>query len=89
MKKLVNKLEKSITKDEFIDISYDVVEEIEEIEENKEQTERITLNLDNYQGDIEELKDMILRKTNGDLKNLKELLVVKDGEITRWFARGE
>ncbi|MFT8349939.1 hypothetical protein [Clostridium saccharoperbutylacetonicum] len=64
-----------------------VVKEISK--KNKEQTERITLNLDNYQGDIEELKDMILRKTNGDLKNLKELLVVKDGEITRWFTRGE
>jgi len=34
------------------------------------------LNLDNYKGDIGELKDMILIKTNGDLRRLDELLVV-------------
>ncbi|MBX4259991.1 hypothetical protein KTC96_08515 [Clostridium estertheticum] len=33
LKELVNKLEKSITNDEFIDISYDVVEEIGERED--------------------------------------------------------
>ncbi|NPC93924.1 hypothetical protein HOO54_17310 [Bacillus sp. WMMC1349] len=56
---------------------------------SKKQAERITLNVNNYKGDIGELKHMILRKTNGDLRRLKELLVIKDGQITRWFGRGE
>ncbi|GIO95275.1 hypothetical protein J14TS5_03610 [Paenibacillus lautus] len=55
----------------------------------KSQATRIILNLDNYEGSIDGLKDMILRKANpkGDLKYLDELLVIKDETIIRWFWR--
>ncbi|WP_297430328.1 polymorphic toxin-type HINT domain-containing protein [Clostridium sp.] len=56
----------------------------------KTQAERIVLNLDDYPAEeIQKVYDAILRKTNenGDLKNLKELLVVMDGKITRLFVR--
>ena len=56
---------------------------------NKTQSERIVLNLDGYKGNIDDLKSNILRKTNGDLRRLKEVMVTKDGKITRWFIRGE
>ncbi|WP_155619437.1 hypothetical protein [Paenibacillus macerans] len=58
----------------------------------KKQANRIILNLDDFNvDDIGDLKQGILRKANpnGDLKNLKELLVVKDGKITRWFWKGD
>jgi hypothetical protein len=50
------------------------------------------LNLDDFNpSDIESLKQEILRKANpnGDLKYLQELLVIKDGKITRCFTKGD
>jgi hypothetical protein len=57
----------------------------------KSQARRIALNLENFKGNIDDLKDEVLRKTNpkGDLKYLEELLVIKEGKITRWFWREE
>ncbi|MGW8956879.1 CdiA C-terminal domain-containing protein [Paenibacillus sp. NPDC055715] len=55
----------------------------------KTQTERIVLNLDQFPSEkVAEIIQGILRKANpnGDLKNLKELFIVKDGEITRVFG---
>lgn len=66
---------------------------IKEIQgKTKKQATRIILNLDDFNpSDIESLKQEILRKANpnGDLKYLQELLVIKDGEITRWFTKGD
>ncbi|WP_341347215.1 hypothetical protein [Paenibacillus sp. FSL H3-0469] len=55
----------------------------------KTQAERIVLNLDQFPSEkVAEIIQGILRKANsdGDLKNLKELFIVKDGEITRVFG---
>lgn len=66
---------------------------IKEIQgKTKKQAVRIILNLDDFStNDIDVLKSEILKKANpkADLKNLKELLVVKDGEITRWYWKGD
>ncbi|MEC0105615.1 hypothetical protein P4H27_01515 [Paenibacillus taichungensis] len=66
---------------------------IKEIQgKTKKQATRIILNLDDFNpSDIDILKQEILRKANpnGDLKYLQELLVVKDGKITRWFWKGD
>lgn len=54
----------------------------------KTQAERIVLNLDQFPPEkVAEINQGILRKANpnGDLKNLKELLFVKDGNITHVF----
>jgi FlaG/FlaF family flagellin (archaellin) len=53
------------------------------------QAERIVLNLDQFPSEkVAEIIQGILRKANpnGDLKNLKELFIVKDGESTRVFG---
>ena len=55
----------------------------------KTQAERIVLNLDQFPSEkVTEIIQGILRKANpnSDLKNLKELFIVKDGEITRVFG---
>ncbi|WP_248064012.1 WXG100 family type VII secretion target [Paenibacillus silvae] len=55
----------------------------------KKQSERIVLNLDNFPNEkVTEIIETILRKANpnGDLKRLEELLLVKDGKITRVFG---
>lgn len=55
----------------------------------KTQAERIVLNLDGFTPEkITEVTEGILRKANpnGDLKNLQELLIVVDGQITRVFG---
>jgi hypothetical protein len=55
----------------------------------KTQAERIVLNVDNFPPEkILEITEGIQRKANpnGDLKNLKELLIVNDGKITRVFG---
>lgn len=55
----------------------------------KTQTERIVLNLDQFAPEkVTEITQGILRKgnPNGDLKNSKELFIVKDGKITRVFG---
>ncbi|WP_244964875.1 WXG100 family type VII secretion target [Paenibacillus barcinonensis] len=55
----------------------------------KTQAERIVLNLDQFPSEkVAEIIQGILRKANpnGDLKNIKELLIVKNGEITRVFG---
>lgn len=55
----------------------------------KTQAERIVLNVDQFPSEkVAEIIQGILRKANpnGDLKNLKELSIVKDGEITRVFG---
>ncbi|MFS0558039.1 late control protein [Brevibacillus sp. 179-C9.3 HS] len=55
----------------------------------KTQAERIVLNVDQFPSEkVTEIIQGILRKANpnGDLKNLKELFIVKDGEITRGFG---
>jgi hypothetical protein len=57
------------------------------------QADRIILNLDIYESDIQKLKETILRKTdvNQDLKRLKELIVIlpddNDDNIQTWFLR--
>ena len=56
----------------------------------KNQAERIVLNLSEYEGNVEQLKEDILAKTgsNCDLKYLKELIVVTpDDTIEQWFWR--
>ncbi|MFE0558482.1 WXG100 family type VII secretion target [Paenibacillus sp. NPDC058910] len=55
----------------------------------KAQADRIVLNLDNFAVEkISEITEGILRKANpnGDLKSLKELIIVNDGKITRVFG---
>ncbi|WP_353049612.1 hypothetical protein [Paenibacillus sp. ISL-20] len=55
----------------------------------KAQADRIVLNLDNFAVEkISEITEGILRKanSNGDLKSLKELIIVNDGKITRVFG---
>ncbi|ANY70514.1 hypothetical protein BBD42_02480 [Paenibacillus sp. BIHB 4019] len=55
----------------------------------KTQAERIVLNLDQFPSEkVAEIIQGILRKANpnGDLKNLKELFIVKEGEITLVFG---
>lgn len=55
----------------------------------KTQAERIVVNLDEFPTEkVSELSQGIIRKANpnGDLKNLKEILFVKDGNITRVFG---
>lgn len=55
----------------------------------KTQAESIVLNLDGFPSvKVNEVTEGILRKanSNGDLKNLKELLMVKDGVITRVYG---
>ncbi len=55
----------------------------------KTQAERIVLNVDNFPPEkILEITEGIQRKANpnGDLKNLKEILIVNDGKITRVFG---
>nr|WP_243896244.1 hypothetical protein [Paenibacillus sp. F411] len=49
----------------------------------KTQVENIVLNLDNFTEErINEITEGIARKSDGDLKNLQELLIVVDGRIT-------
>ncbi|WCF07261.1 hypothetical protein NDS46_23465 [Paenibacillus thiaminolyticus] len=55
----------------------------------KTQAERIVLNLDQFSPEkVTEITQGILRKTNpnGDLKNLKELFIVNDGNIIQVFG---
>lgn len=55
----------------------------------KKQSGRIVLNLDNFPNEkVTEIIETILRKanSNGDLKRLEELILVKDGKITRVFG---
>ncbi|WP_182914856.1 hypothetical protein [Paenibacillus thiaminolyticus] len=55
----------------------------------KKQSGRIVLNLDNFPVEkVAEITETILRKANpnGDLKRLEELILVKDGRITRVFG---
>ncbi|MDQ0227327.1 CdiA C-terminal domain-containing protein [Metabacillus niabensis] len=55
----------------------------------KKQTGRIVLCLDNFPDEkVAEVTETILRKAtpNGDLKRLEELILVKDGKITRVFG---
>ncbi|MEK3752375.1 hypothetical protein NYE25_29755 [Paenibacillus sp. FSL E2-8871] len=47
------------------------------------------MNIDNFPNEkVTEIIEAILRKAtpNGDLKRLEELIVVKDGKITRVFG---
>ncbi|MCF2945425.1 hypothetical protein L1N82_17545 [Paenibacillus tarimensis] len=49
----------------------------------------MVLNLDNFTDEkVAEITETILRKANanGDLKRLEELLLVRDGKITRIFG---
>ncbi len=46
------------------------------------QADRIVLNLDDYTGSIDELYKQF---KSWDIENLKELLVIKNGKITRWI----
>ena len=43
LKELINRIEEAITNDDFIDISYDIVEEIEEREDSFEAVEPILI----------------------------------------------
>lgn len=55
----------------------------------KKQSGRIVLNLDNFPNEkVTEIIETILRKANpdGDLKRLEELILVKNGKITRVFG---
>lgn len=55
----------------------------------KKQSGQIVLNLDNFPDEkVAEITETILRRTNpnGDLKRLEELILVKDGQITRVFG---
>ncbi|MED0706054.1 PAAR-like protein [Aneurinibacillus aneurinilyticus] len=55
----------------------------------KKQSGRIVLNLDDFPDNkVVEVTETIFRKVNpnGDLKRLEELLIVKDGTITRLFG---
>ncbi|WP_431087540.1 contractile injection system protein, VgrG/Pvc8 family [Paenibacillus sp. 8b26] len=55
----------------------------------KKQSGRIVLNIDNFPNEkVTEIIETILRKANpnGDLKRLEELILVKDGKITRVFG---
>lgn len=55
----------------------------------KKQSGRIVLNLDNFPDEkVAEITETFLRKANpnGDLKRLEELILVKDGRITRIFG---
>nr|WP_195724438.1 hypothetical protein [Paenibacillus monticola] len=55
----------------------------------KTQAEKIVLNLDDFTPEkVTEIVKGILRKANanGDLKNLTELFIVKDGKIIRVFG---
>ncbi|WP_328284497.1 CdiA C-terminal domain-containing protein [Paenibacillus tarimensis] len=55
----------------------------------KNQSGSIVLNLDNFTDEkVAEITETILRKANanGDLKRLEELLLVRDGKITRIFG---
>lgn len=59
-------------------------------DKTKNQAKRIVLNLDDYPAEnIDELLKTILRQTNpkANLKHLDELMIVKDGQITRAFGR--
>lgn len=51
------------------------------------QTHHIILNLDDFEGNVDDLVKAIKRKANpnGDLKRLEELLIVKDGKIIDIF----
>lgn len=54
----------------------------------REQADRIILNLENYPADSTEiLKKRIQDKINGDLKHLKELIVIINNEVETWFVR--
>ncbi|WP_081848520.1 hypothetical protein [Clostridium sp. KNHs205] len=46
------------------------------------QADKIVLNLDDYTGSIDELYKQF---KSWDIENLKELLVIKNGKITRWI----
>ena len=52
-------------------------------QKTNEQAPNITLNLELYEGDMDELIDMIKRKAvpEGDLKHLEELWTIKNNEI--------
>lgn len=55
----------------------------------KEQAQRIVLNLDEFSDEkVDEIIQTVLRKAtpNGDLKNLKELIIVRDGKIMRVYG---
>ena len=49
----------------------------------KDQAPNIVLNLEDYEGSVDELIELIKRKATpeGDLKRLEELRIIKDGEI--------
>ncbi|MCM1157458.1 MAG: hypothetical protein NC348_03060 [Clostridium sp.] len=52
------------------------------------QADRIVLNLENYPADsVETLKKRIQDKINGDLKHLKELIVIVNDKVETWFVR--
>ncbi|WP_321386944.1 pre-toxin TG domain-containing protein [uncultured Enterococcus sp.] len=56
-------------------------------EKTKKQTTNIVVNLDDYGGDINVLKDSLLSNTSNDLKYLTELYFVKNNEIFHIFRR--
>lgn len=59
-------------------------------DKTKAQSERIILNLDDFNdSDFENLCDSIMRKTSesGDLRRLSEMLIARNGKITRLFGR--
>lgn len=51
------------------------------------QANRIVLNLDDSNQSLSLLKEELLRKTEGDLKHLEELKIIKDGIIETWYVR--
>ena len=55
----------------------------------KSQAESIVLNLDDYP--VEQLNDLkeylISNATSGDLKRLKELIIIRDDNIETWYLR--
>ena len=52
------------------------------------QAERLVLNLDGYPIEkVDGLMETLLRRTNGDLKHIDELFIVRDNVITRIFLR--
>ncbi|MBL1229849.1 DUF4280 domain-containing protein [Enterococcus sp. BWB1-3] len=56
-------------------------------DKTKKQTTNIVVNLDDYVGNIDDLKASLLSNTNNDLKYLTELYFVKNNEIFHIFRR--
>lgn len=60
-------------------------------DKTQKQAHNIVLNLDDYQADMTDLMDRIISKANpnGDLKNLNELFVIKNGTIQEYVFGGQ